>query len=735
MHRPLWKKLIRLPKEQTGFVEGAATLLTALMFVLSYFSRSLDLYTETEMQGLFLFGATVLCGIVIYGVLVRHFIPFISHMIVVGASMIILSRVSALLSRIPSLSHLPIIGPEGRGYLVHHDDMLLYPGFILMLGGFYLAILHAGQLRQALLREGGEKEMALERSEESATTLARRVAFENLATGISTRFLNLSQDEIAREMNRSLEELGQFANVDRAYITFSRLDKSGVGENFDWHGPGLKPFDDEILSVAPENFPWAIKVLGKGETIAVHCLSDLPDAAHLEVQWFARQEIKSIIIVPIISNRKLRGYIGFDSVTREIAWHDEMEPLLRVIGEILLSVWDRRCADQQRNLLEMQVQQAQKLESLGVMAGGIAHDFNNLLTGIMGNTELAQLDMAEDSNGYRYLEGVLQSSRRAAELCRQMLAYAGRGKFVTQSIELNRLINDMLPLLQASASRRTEFQFDLAEDLPPVNGDMGQFRQIMGNLVTNAAESLGDQVGTVFVQTGVRRCDESFFRGTYLADALPPGEYVFLEIKDTGSGMEEHVKERIFEPFFTTRFAGRGLGLPAVLGIVRGHRGTLTLESEVGVGTSIKLYFPVKTVGSASWLVTGEVQGDWHGHGTVLIADDEDMILSVGTMMLRHLGLNVVTATNGNEVLERAQTHIESLQCIILDYEMPGTECNDVCSKLKSELPDVPIVVSSGHAQRDLIGHFDDKMIAAFLPKPFELAGLQAVLREILTPV
>jgi signal transduction histidine kinase len=729
----VWKKLYNIPRERTGFVEGAATLLTTVMFVATYWVRSLDGISEVTSRGLFLIGTLVLCSMVIFGVLVRHFLPFISHMIVLGACTIGLSQITAFLAQLEPFQRAPIIGRNGWGYMVHHDDMLLYPGFILMLGGFYLTILHAARMRQELVSESHDKEKALRSSERSAAVLARRVEFENLASGVSTRFVNLDHDEIDGELNRSLAELGEFAGVDRAYVTFTKLGLGGVADNFEWCAPGVASFNDATMTTPLENFAWSVGLLSAGETVRVQKLSELPPTAAYERAWFKEQGVKSLINVPLFSSHMLRGYIGFDTVNREMTWPEESEVLLRIIGEILLSAWDRRCAEQQRRLLELQVRQAQNLESLGVMAGGIAHDFNNLLTGIMGNAELAQLDLPEDSSSYRYLDGVSQSARRAAELCRQMLAYAGRGKFVTQPIDLNSLIDDMMPLLRASVSKRAVLVLDLADDLPEIDGDISQFRQILGNLIVNASESLEDHPGSVTIRTGSQYCTEAFLKGTYLAEPLPPGDYVVLDVVDTGTGMTEDVIEKAFEPFFTTRFAGRGLGMPAVLGVVRSHRGAVRLESAPGIGTTIQLLFPVDTIESNAWLVAGEAAGDWHRQGTVLLADDEDMVLSVGSMMLRHLGLNVVTATNGDDAVERAQLHGDTLQCVILDYEMPGLETETACDRIKNAFPETPIIVSSGHAQRDVLGHFAEGTVDAFLSKPFELSSLQSVMRGLIT--
>jgi signal transduction histidine kinase len=706
-----------------------------VVFIVSYWSEATGESSNFLFRGIFFGGSIVLCGMVIYGVLVRHYMPGISHLIVAGAGMIGISQLVALLEVIPAFNYTPIVGPEGWGYFDHLDDMLLYPGFVLMLCGFYVSILHATRMRIQLMSEGQEKEEALALSNRTAEILARRVAFENLATGISTRFINVGQNEIDGEIRQSLELVGAFTAVDRAYFVVSRVSLAGKSERFEWCREGVDSLSLALHNVTMDDFKWSLGALDRGESIVVPCPGGLPPEAAFETEWIERNRIRSLVRVPVVSSSRLRGYIGLDVEEREITWPDETIPLLRMIGEILLSAWDRRCVMQQRALLELQVQQAQKMESLGVMAGGIAHDFNNILTGIMGNAELAQIGLQEGEDRHRYLEGITQSARRAAELCRQMLAYSGRGKFFTETFLLNDLVSEMMPLLRASVTRLATFECELASALPEIEGDTAQFRQILVNLVTNSSESLEDKRGAVSIRTGMRFCSEDFLQHTHLPEPLPPGDYVFLEVSDTGTGMRPEVLEKIFDPFYTTRFAGRGLGLPAVLGIVRSHKGALELETSPGKGTRVCLYFPVQATIAKSYFAAGEVLGDWHGHGTVLLADDEEMVLSVGTMMLKHVGLDVVTAADGEEALTRAVQHGDRLQCIILDLSMPNMSGEATCNEFKKLFPEVPIVITSGYMKEEIDRQFPPGQVAAFLPKPFELFNIQTVMRDLLDPL
>ncbi len=255
-------------------------------------------------------------------------------------------------------------------------------------------------------------------------------------------------------------------------------------------------------------------------------------------------------------------------------------------------ITERKRAEENRRKLEAQVQHAQKLESLGVLAGGIAHHFNNLLTGILGNAELALADTSLASPARDRIRDIETTARRAADLTEQMLAYSGRGRFVVGTVSLNETVEEMEYLFEVAVSKNAVLQYDLADDLPAIEADVSQIRQVLMNLVTNASEAIGDSSGVISVSTGAIECDRNYLAETYLDDELPEGAYVYLEVSDTGCGMDEETQSNLFDPFFTTKFTGRGLGLAALLGIVRGHRGAIKVCSEVGRGTTVKVLFP-----------------------------------------------------------------------------------------------------------------------------------------------
>ncbi len=408
------------------------------------------------------------------------------------------------------------------------------------------------------------------------------------------------------------------------------------------------------------------------------------------------------------------------------------------------SVYDissRLQMEEERLQLERQVQHAQKLESLGVMAGGIAHDFNNLLMSIMGNADLARGRVAEDSEVAGHLNEIERASRRAADLARQMLAYSGKGRFVTEAINANELIREMAELLGVSVSKKATLELDLAEDLPAFEGDVTQIRQVVMNLITNASEAIGDAEGRIRLRTGLKHCDRSFLRkvaenfGQGAGVELVEGTYLFFEISDTGEGMDAKTIERIFDPFFTTKFTGRGLGLSAVLGIIRGHRGLVKLKSAPGRGTTFRVYLPVLENASAAADPAPAVtqNSDSANGGLVLFADDETMVREVGTHMLRRLGYEVLPACDGKEAFDLYLEHRDRVRLVLLDLTMPRLSGDEVFRKIRENDSKVPILLCSGYTEHDSSRRFADMGLDGFLEKPFSLSGLKLALEEALS--
>jgi len=246
-----------------------------------------------------------------------------------------------------------------------------------------------------------------------------------------------------------------------------------------------------------------------------------------------------------------------------------------------------------RTLQDAQARQAQKLESLSVLAGGIAHDFNNLLTTILGYTSLARMELPAESNLQEYLAEVEKASRRAAELTQQMLAYSGKGRFHLLPLRIDQLVRDMLPDLAGAVGKQAHLQLDLPAGLAALDGDAQQLRQVLMSLVCNAAEAMNKTDGLITIRAGRKYLERPHLHSPFPTVDPSPGWFVFLQIQDNGAGMSHDVLARIFDPFYSTKFAGRGLGMAAVLGIVKGHKGLIHVDSEPGQGTTVEILFPM----------------------------------------------------------------------------------------------------------------------------------------------
>lgn len=377
--------------------------------------------------------------------------------------------------------------------------------------------------------------------------------------------------------------------------------------------------------------------------------------------------------------------------------------------------------------------QAQKLESLGLLAGGVAHEFNNLLMTIMGNAEMIGTTLPENSCQASYLSEIQSAGQRAAELCRQMLAYCGRGKIEDESLGLSQLVAEIADLLRVSLSPNIKLEMRLGRMLAPVLGDAKQIQQVVINLVANAGEAIGDRPGTVRLCTGVTCCDSTFLHETLNAPTLSPGDYLFIEVMDDGVGMSDEAKERMFDPFFSTKFAGRGLGMAAVSGIVRGHRGAIQTESESGEGTTLRVLLPVARTGkSTEGQPSSSVEVEGEEGGVILLADDETPVLNLARQMLEHLGYEVLAAQDGSEALEFYHQHSERLTAVILDLVMPGMGGEEVLVRIREQSQVLPIIISSGYSEQEISLLLARDRFLGFLQKPYTLAALASTLNSLL---
>jgi two-component system, cell cycle sensor histidine kinase and response regulator CckA len=405
--------------------------------------------------------------------------------------------------------------------------------------------------------------------------------------------------------------------------------------------------------------------------------------------------------------------------------------IYRIAG-IATDITEKKEANREREQLEAQMQHAQKLESLGVLAGGIAHDFNNLLMGILGNADLALNDVPDSSPIRASLDDIINASRKAADLCRQMLAYSGKGQFIVEELNVNEVVQEIGHLLSVSVSKKAVLQYALADAVPAVRADSSQLRQVIMNLITNASEAIGDIDGVIAVTTSVQYCSESFLNATYINEGQAPGNYVCLEIRDTGCGMDETTVRNIFDPFYTTKFTGRGLGLAAVLGIIRGHRGALSVDSSPGKGTDFKIFLPALETPAPPVQPKTNNGDDWYPTGTILLVDDETTVLQVGQRMLKKVGFSVESAENGQDAVELFQKQHENLTAVVLDLAMPKMNGIETFHAMQKINANVPVLLSSGYDESEVLQQYDTSGLAGFIQKPYRINDLKAILKAVL---
>ncbi len=391
----------------------------------------------------------------------------------------------------------------------------------------------------------------------------------------------------------------------------------------------------------------------------------------------------------------------------------------------------------ERRRIEEGLRRAQKLESLGVLAGGIAHDFNNLLMSIMGNAELARRDLDPASPIHPRLDRIETASQRAAELAKQMLAYSGKGDFVVTRLDLSAAAREMAHLLAGAVSKKARLVYELEPDLAQVEADGGQVEQIVMSLVTNASEALGGGDGAITVRTGSRHYSLDDLADTYLDDRLPAGCYVYLEVADQGCGMDEELQLRIFDPFFTTKFTGRGLGLAAVLGIIRGHRGAVKIDSAPGQGSTFTVLFPAAPpepaprLGSAQRR-TESVPARRSDRGTVLVVDDDESVRRVAQDMLAALGFDVLTAGDGQEGVEVFRRRAREIELVLLDLSMPRMSGEEAFREIREEAPGARVILASGYDETESTRLFAGQGLSGFIQKPYRLTNLEEKVEEVL---
>jgi len=480
---------------------------------------------------------------------------------------------------------------------------------------------------------------------------------------------------------------------------------------------------DQVISQIPLTLGVAGRVARSGHPVL------LEDATSDPAFLGAIAGIASEICVPLLDQEQIVGILNVESVDAVTLGEADLRLVLSISEHVNIAIERARLytsvREHERKMLE-----TQKLESLGVLAGGIAHDFNNLLMAILGNADMAMLDLAPHHPTRESIAQIQIAAKRAAELTNQMLAYAGKGRFVIERIDLNLLVEEITALLMISIAKTTTLRYNLDRNLPLIEGDAAQIRQVVMNLVINGAEAIGEREGLITISTGVRFVEHDYLMTTRLAGDLPAGYYVYLEVHDTGIGMDAATLTKIFDPFFTTKFTGRGLGLAAVSGIVRSHNGAMHVQSNPGHGIIFTIFLPavdtpdIEPNRATEVLLAPILPAKTANRPTLLVVDDESGVRAITTSLLERTGYRVLSSVDGRDAVELFHTRLEQIGMVLLDLMMPQLNGEETLRTLRAIRPDLPAVIMSGYDEQELTKRFTGLEPIGFLQKPFSAQAL-----------
>ncbi|MBO9318512.1 MAG: response regulator [Chloroflexus sp.] len=546
-----------------------------------------------------------------------------------------------------------------------------------------------------LLRRANERLAELATQQEQLATLAR----EALANADLDTLFSAAMSQTAQILHLSGIEL-----ID--------IDSDGLAtvRNRWGHVPD-QPFPDNFFRHLPADHPgWS--------TLPAALAERFPPATSLHgaVIFIRGQERRFGALIVYASASLDTGAIFF----------------LQSVATVLAVAIERFYAEQERRRIESQMLQTQKLESLGLLAGGIAHDFNNLLTGIIGHTSLALLDLPPNHQLQPHLTAIDQAAQRAAELCNQLLVYAGRGQRSLEMVDLSTLVREMSDILRLPTNRSSQVavHYELDSNLPPVVVEASQIRQIVLNLLTNAIEAIGERVGTVTLRTSVVTLTATDLRRLNLMPTIPPGEYVTLTVSDTGIGMDEATQRRIFDPFFSTKPKGHGLGLAAVQGIVRRHQGAIQVNSAPGLGSTFTVYLPAtrKAISPASKPQSMPVIL----RGIALIVDDEAAIRTTLSRILERAGMVTLEAANGHGALTLLTETALGIDIAVVDLAMPGMNGLELLAAIRQRYPKLPVLLMSGNPGQVTDDSLPLDQYTDFIPKPYRSQDLLEKISHLL---
>jgi len=408
---------------------------------------------------------------------------------------------------------------------------------------------------------------------------------------------------------------------------------------------------------------------------------------------------------------------------RAIRWVDGRRARLQIAVDI-----DRiKALESERQEIAEQLRHTRKLEAVNTMAGGVAHNFNNLLMVVLGNLELMRMDAREGSSLCRKIDAAEKSAQRAADLSTLMLTYVGQTQINPQTFDLNIILSEMVDVLKTSVAEKATLMLAPVDSAAWIHADASKVCQVITNLVTNAVEASGDQPLEVHLSVGSQHCDNAQLFRLAPRERLAEGRYVWLRVSDNGQGMDQETLEKVFDPFFTTKFTGRGLGMAAVMGIMRAHRGGVRIDSRPDAGTAVTVYFPARKQAAPALSPARGTSAPAHrqSRGTALLVDDEPLILELGKQMLVILGFDVLTAVDGFEALTVFEANRDRIRMVVLDINMPRMGGRETLERLHGIDASLPVLVTSGFIETQAREKLEGLQVDGYIKKPFRLDQLQ----------
>jgi signal transduction histidine kinase/ActR/RegA family two-component response regulator len=568
------------------------------------------------------------------------------------------------------------------------------------------------------------------RSREAEEALNQRIHLERIVNEISINLIDVDTEKLDEAINMALKMIGEATGVDRSYIFLFSDGLETMSKTHEWCDRGVDRQIDNFQNLSPDMFPWWMSWLKRHENIHIPSVKELPPEANIEKEILEKQCTQSLIVVPITCKDLLLGFVGYDSVKVGKKWTNEDIGLLRVVSNLFAMALERKHGEEKRHNLEDRLRHLQKMEAIGLLAGGIAHDFNNILGAVIGYTELAVLDIPDDSQTKSNLVQVLSAAERAKNIIKQILTFSRKHEEEKTLIYLSDVVNESLILLRSTLPATIEIRPELDKGLLPLIANPTQISQVIINLCSNAAYAMREKGGILRIALKEISIDAHSTNHP----KMTPGKYQLLSTIDTGTGIPPGIRKRIFEPYFTTKKKGEGtgMGLAMVHGIVHSHGGDITVASKPGSGTTFHVYLPVTEEEPAVLPGEHQPQSLQGGNERILFVDDEDALVDVWEKMLTKLGYRVVTGTNCTEALEMFRSDPNRFDLVITDQTMPHMTGIRFTVEIKAIRPDIPVILCTGFSEDIDEENYKTRGVSGFVMKPITREKIARTIRRVL---